>query len=82
MIGLAFGPTNSLSLKSNTEKEGISSTKRGSNFVLHVGSDLLWHPNAFGLIVGLFVHLDGHHLVIFLLFNKYGVEAFLSTLLV
>ena len=34
---------------------------------LHVENDLLWHPNAFGLIVGLLVHLDGHHLVIFLL---------------
>ena len=34
---------------------------------LHVGNDLLWHPNAFGPIVGLLVHLDGHHLVIFLL---------------
>ena len=34
---------------------------------LHVGNDLLWHPNVFGPIVGLLVHLDGHHLVIFLL---------------
>ena len=34
---------------------------------LHVGNDLLWHPNAFGPIVGLLVHLGGHHLVIFLL---------------
>ena len=34
---------------------------------LHVGNDLLWHPNAFGPIVVLLVHLDGRHLVIFLL---------------
>ena len=34
---------------------------------LHVGNDLLWHPNAFGPIIGLLVHLDGHHLVIFVL---------------
>ena len=32
-----------------------------------VRNDLLWHPNAFGPIVGLLVHLDGHHLVIFFL---------------
>ena len=37
---------------------------------LHVGNDLLWHPNAFGPIVGLFVHLDGHHLVTFLLLQE------------
>ena len=37
---------------------------------LHVGNDLLWHPNAFGPIVGLLVHLDGHHLVIFLLLQE------------
>ena len=34
---------------------------------LHVGNDLLWHPNVFGPIVDLLVHLDGHHLIIFLL---------------
>ena len=34
---------------------------------LHVGNDFLWHPKAFGPIVGLLVHLDGYHLVIFLL---------------
>ena len=34
---------------------------------LHVGNDFLWHPKAFDPIVGLLVHLDGHHLVIFLL---------------
>ena len=34
---------------------------------LHVGNGLLWHPKAFDPIVGLLVHLDGHHLVIFLL---------------
>ena len=33
---------------------------------LHVGNDFLWHPKAFDPIVGLLVHLDGHHLVIFL----------------
>ena len=38
--------------------------------VLHVGNDLLWHPNAFGPIVGLLVHLDGHHLVIFFLLQE------------
>ena len=37
---------------------------------LHVGNDLLWHPNAFGPIVGLFVHLDGHHLFIFFLLQE------------
>ena len=37
---------------------------------LHVGSDLLWHQNAFGPIVGLLVHLDGHHHVIFLLLQE------------
>ena len=37
---------------------------------LHVGNDLLWHPNAFDPIVGLLIHLDGHHLVIFLLFQE------------
>ena len=34
---------------------------------LHVGNNLHWHPNVFGPIVGLLVHLDGHHLVVFLL---------------
>ena len=34
---------------------------------LHVGNDFLWHPKAFDPIVSLLVHLDGHHLVIFLL---------------
>ena len=34
---------------------------------LHVGNDFLWHPKAFDPIVGLLVHHDGHHLVIFLL---------------
>ena len=33
---------------------------------LHVGNDFLWHPKAFDPIVGLLIHLDGHHLVIFL----------------
>ena len=37
---------------------------------LHVGNNLLWHPNAFGPIVGLLVHPDGHHLVIFLLLQE------------
>ena len=37
---------------------------------LHDGNDLLWHPNVFGPIVGLLVHLDGHHLVIFLLLQE------------
>ena len=37
---------------------------------LHVGNDLLCHPNAFGPIVGLRVHLDGHHLVIFLVLQE------------
>ena len=37
---------------------------------LHVGNDLLWHPKAFDPIVGLLVHLDGHHLVIFLLLQE------------
>ena len=37
---------------------------------LYVGNNLLWHPNAFGPIVGLLVHLDGHHLVIFLLLQE------------
>ena len=38
--------------------------------VLHVGNDLLWHPNTFGPIIGLLVHLDGQHLVIFLLLQE------------
>ena len=37
---------------------------------LHVGNNLLWHPNSFGPIVGLLIHLDGHHLVIFLLLQE------------
>ena len=37
---------------------------------LHVRNNLLWHPNAFGPIVGLLVHLDGHHFVIFLLLQE------------
>ena len=37
---------------------------------LHVGNDFLWHPKAFDPIVGLLVHLDGHHLVIFLLLQE------------
>ena len=50
---------------------------------LHVRNNLLWHPNVFGPIcVGLLAHLDGHHLVILFFFNKYGVVAFLITLLV
>ena len=36
----------------------------------HVGNDFLWHPKAFDPIVGLLVHLDCHHLVIFLLLQK------------
>ena len=45
---------------------------RDPNFLgaLHIGNDLLWHPNAFGPIVGLIIHLDGHHLVIFLLLQE------------
>ena len=37
---------------------------------LHIENDLLLHPNAFGPIFGLVVHLDGHHLVIFLLLQE------------
>ena len=37
---------------------------------LHVGNDLVWHPNAFGPIIGLLIHHDGHHLVIFLLLQE------------
>ena len=37
---------------------------------LHVENDLLWHPKVFDPIVGLLVHLDGHHLVIFLLLQE------------
>ena len=37
---------------------------------LHVGNDFLWHPKAFDPIVGLLVHLGGHHLVIFLLLQE------------
>ena len=37
---------------------------------LHVGNNFLWHPKAFDPIVGLLVHLDGHHLVIFLLLQE------------
>ena len=37
---------------------------------LHVENDLLRHPKTFDLIVGLLVHLDGHHLVIFLLLQE------------
>ena len=37
---------------------------------LNVRNDLFWHPNVFGPFVGLLVHLDGHHLVIFLLLQK------------
>ena len=37
---------------------------------LHVGNNLLWHPNTFGPIVGLLVHLDSHHLVILLLLQE------------
>ena len=36
----------------------------------HVGNDFLWHPKAFDPIVGLLIHLDGHHLVIFLLLQE------------
>ena len=36
----------------------------------HVGNDLLWRPKAFDPIVCLLVHLDGHHLVIFLLLQE------------
>ena len=36
----------------------------------HVGDDFLWHPKVFDPIVGLLVHLDGHHLVIFLLLQE------------
>ena len=45
---------------------------RDPNFfgALHVGNNLHWHPNAFGPIVGLLVHLDGHLLVIFLLLQE------------
>ena len=48
---------------------GLLTSLRDPNLLgaLHVGNDLLRHPNAFGPIVGLLVHLDGHHLVIFLL---------------
>ena len=34
MIELAFGPTNSPPLESNTEKEDISSTREGQNFMI------------------------------------------------
>ena len=37
---------------------------------LNVENDLLWHPNAFGPVVGLLVHLNGHHLAIFLLLQE------------
>jgi len=37
---------------------------------LHVGNNLIWHPNLIGPIVGLLVHLDGHHLVIFFLLQE------------
>ena len=45
---------------------------RDPNFLgaLLVGNDFLWHPNAFGPIVGLLVHLDGHHLVILLVLQE------------
>ena len=45
---------------------------RDPNFLgaLHVGNDLLWHPNALCPIVDFLVHLDGHHLVIFLLLQE------------
>ena len=49
---------------------------------LYVGNDLLWHPNAFGPIVGLLVHLDSHHLVISLLLQEIRCGGLLSTLLV
>ena len=37
---------------------------------LHVRNDLLWYPNVFGPFVGLLFHLDGHHLVIFVLLQE------------
>ena len=48
---------------------GLSLPFRNPNLLsaLHVGNDLLWHPNVFGPIIGLLVHLNGHHLVIFVL---------------
>ena len=36
----------------------------------HVGNDFLWHPKKVDPIVSLLVHLDGHHLVIFLLLQE------------
>ena len=38
---------------------------------LHVGNNLLWHSNAFGpIVVGLLIHLDSYHLVIFILLQE------------
>ena len=37
---------------------------------VHVGNDLLWHPNVFGPIVGFLVHLEDHHLVILLFLQE------------
>ena len=37
---------------------------------LHVGDEFLRYPKAFDPIVGLLVHLDGHHLIIFLLLQE------------
>ena len=50
----------------------VSLPFRDPNFLgaLHVENDLLWHPKAFDSIVGLLVHLDDHHLVIFILLQK------------
>ena len=49
---------------------------------LHVRDDFLWHSKAFDPIVGLLVHLDGHHLVIFLLLQEIRCGGLLVTLLV
>jgi hypothetical protein len=54
----------------NSQKSiGLSLPLRDPNLLdsLHVENNFLWHPKAFDPIVGLFVHLDGHHLVILLL---------------
>ena len=50
----------------------------------HVGNYFLWHPKAFDPIVDLLVHLNGHHLVIFLLLLQVwcgGLEVSIPTTL-
>jgi hypothetical protein len=65
---------------------GLLTSSWDPNFIgaLHVGNNVLRHPNLFYpfSFVGLLVGLDGYHLSILLFLIKYGVAFFLSTLFV